>query len=144
MRNLLIISDTHRDTSLMEELIKKYKGYMIIHCGDYCVKRDILDKYDITCVDGNCDQYDDNIEKVIEIDSKRILITHGHKYRVKMGYMNLYYRAMELMCDYVFFGHTHEACVFSDNNITFINPGSLKYGRTYAVIENDEAIIKEI
>ncbi|MCR5705437.1 MAG: YfcE family phosphodiesterase [Acholeplasmatales bacterium] len=144
MRNLLIISDTHRDKDLMVELIKKYKGYKVIHCGDYCIDRALLKKYDITFVDGNCDAYDDNLEHLIEVDNKKLFITHGHTYRVKMGYMNLYYRAIELSCDYVFFGHTHEACIFSDNGIIFVNPGSLKYGRTYAVVEDGKAMIKEI
>ena len=144
MRNLLIISDTHHDITLMEELIKKYKGYIVIHCGDYCVNRKILDKYNINYVDGNCDIHSDKEDLLLEIDGKKIFVTHGHKYKVKLGVMNLYYKAMELGCDYVFYGHTHIRACFKENGIIFINPGSLKYGREYCVIENDEIIFKEI
>ena len=144
MRNLLIVSDSHHDIEKMEKLFKKYQGYYIIHCGDYCIPRELLDKYDVHYVDGNCDMHDDRLELFFELDNEKIYVTHGHKQRVKMGYMNLYYKAIELVADYVFFGHTHEKTFFEDNNIKFINPGSLRYEGSYAVIENDKVYFKEI
>ena len=143
MRNLLIISDSHHMNNELEEILKKYKDFFIIHCGDYCIDNKILKKYNVVYVDGNCDRFDDNLERIIELDGKKILITHGHMYNVKYSYQNLYYRAKENECDYVFFGHTHEKALFNHDGITFINPGSLKYGRTYVLVINDEIIFKE-
>ncbi len=142
--NLLIISDTHKDTDLMNELIEKYKGYNVIHCGDFCVDVNFLKKNNILYVYGNCDSKGDIYDRILEIDSKKIFITHGHKYNVKFGFDKLYFKALELGCDYVFFGHTHEALNIECNGIHFVNPGSLKYKRTYAIVENDNIEIKEI
>ncbi len=144
MRNLLIISDTHKDTALIEELLKKYEGYTVFHCGDFCVDEEILKKNNITYVFGNCDHKGDIYDIILEMDSKKIFITHGHKYNVKFGLEKIYFKALELGCDYVFFGHTHQPLNIECNGIHFINPGSLKYGRTYALIENDNIEIKEI
>lgn len=46
-------------------------------------------------------------ETVLDLDGKRIFLTHGHRYGVKGGTGNLIYRAMEEECDIVLYGHTH-------------------------------------
>lgn len=144
MKNLLIISDTHKDIVLMASLIKKYKDFQIIHCGDYCIDYKYLEENNIIYVDGNCDNKNNVLERVIECDGKKIFITHGHKYSVKSGLEKLYFKALELDVDYVFFGHTHNPLNIEYNGIYFINPGSLKYTNTYVTIEDDVIKIKEI
>lgn len=58
-------------------------------------------------VKGNCDRYEFCDEEVVETDGVRILLTHGDKYHVKRGLLELDLRARELGCTLVFTGiHT--------------------------------------
>ena len=61
---------------------------------------------------------------VIEIEGKKFLITHGHKYTVKYGLDKIYYRGLELGVDGVIFGHTHRKVALKEGNVWIINPGS--------------------
>ena len=87
----------------------------------------------------------------IEIDGVKILLTHGHRYGVKNGYLNLIMRAKELQVNAVIFGHTHIPEVFTEDGVLFVNPGSCSYyavKRTYAVMfiykGKPSAVINEI
>lgn len=63
-------------------------------------------------------------EELIELGGQRILLTHGHRYHVKQGLLELYYRAYELECDWALFGHTHVPTLQQKGHITLFNPGS--------------------
>ena len=76
-------------------------------------------------VKGNCDSHAFQDEEVIEIDGVKILITHGDKYHVKRGLLELDLRARELGCTLVFYGHTHFAKIDESAGITFICPGAI-------------------
>ena len=143
---LLVISDTHRNIENAVSLINKLKPDYVLHLGDVCEdsKRlcDIFPKLIVLSVIGNNDyslMYPDfPLERVFEIDNKKIFMCHGHKYRVKLGIYSLLLRAKELNADIALFGHTHEKLLEKEDGIIILNPGST---RSYGIIEiNDEEI----
>ena len=138
---ILVLSDSHSTNIKIDFSSFDY----VFHCGDRGFSK-LSD--DVIYVKGNCDFAGDN-EKLIEINGKKIFITHGNIYNVKYNYMNLYYKALELKADIVLFGHTHKQIVFSENNILFLNPGAYENG-CYAIINDtnielyEKNMIKEI
>jgi putative phosphoesterase len=128
----LIIGDTHRNLAHATALANAAKDVdCVVHLGDMSEDARALSrlmKREILSVNGNCDfDFSDGNYKVLETECGRLLLLHGHKEHVKSGLLNLYYRAVELGCAAVFFGHTHVACVCAQNGVTFVNPGSLTY-----------------
>lgn len=73
---------------------------------------------------------------VFELEGLKILLAHGHEYRVKYNYISIEERGKLLGCDIVIFGHTHIQYLFSKNGITLFNPGAV-YGREYGILEID-------
>ena len=138
--NVLVVSDTHGDFIIIEQLLENYHGTInaAIHLGDHArdMSRFVRSKkdssqpkpIDIHIVNGNTDPlaeaYDD---RVIDIAGKQIFITHGHRYSVKTSYDNIIYKAQELQVDACLFGHTHIQTLFKENDTLFMNPGSLTY-----------------
>ncbi len=141
---LLIISDTHGLKDEIFNLVKQYPDYLVLHLGDYCIKENVLEDLNIIYVNGNCDLKNNYIERIIEIDNTKIFMTHGHKYNVKSTFMNIYYKALMCNANYCLFGHTHNETMFVENNITFVNPGSLKYNKSYVLIEEDKVLFKRL
>lgn len=140
---LLVMSDTHKDKSAMEEVIRLYAEKVdgIIHCGDSELEASYFEDKPVSVVKGNCD-YDLGFseEKIISIEDHIILIVHGHLHQVKTTLMSLYYRAQEVGAKIVCFGHSHLLGAEFQNDILFVNPGSLHKPRgrkekSYAIIE---------
>lgn len=151
---LLIISDTHRaiinPLNVLKKINKKING--VIHLGDGAddvtkLKNNYpeLEFYNIC---GNCD-FGSNIEqeKVIDLNGKRIFITHGHIYSVDFGLDRIYYAAQEKNADICLFGHTHKPLIEYADNILIMNPGSISKPRSsnicsYGIIDiSDNGII---
>jgi len=154
---ILAISDTHGVIYKAEKVIKSINGInLIIHLGDYI--RDahrlsnIFPEIPIECTLGNCDYAasDTPLDKVLEYNGIRILVTHGHRYSVKCDYDKLYRKAEEAGAHLVLFGHTHIADITMKNGVYLVNPGSISFPRnncseSYAIIElNDERIRPEL
>lgn len=146
MKLYLVISDTHGDIFTAGKLVKQYPQINgIIHLGDYYKDAEILKKtqsidLDIIIVPGNCDfVFNELTEKILEVEEKRILLTHGHNYDVKNGIGRLEKKALRENIDAVLFGHTHVPLQDIKSNIVFLNPGSIGYPRgskpTYGLIE---------
>jgi putative phosphoesterase len=142
-----IISDSHGDNSAVEMAVKHMTGVdAIIHLGDYARDSKYIKKLypgQLYVVSGNCDFFTDAdtpSELVLEMEGKRFLVTHGHKYRVKDGLNTLYYRGLELDVDIVLFGHTHSSQIVRVEGMVLLNPGSVSRPRntkrpTYGIIE---------
>ena len=128
---ILILSDNH--SRRIDFNLNEYD--YVIHCGDYGDEDSILDGCGALYVRGNCD-YRGPKEILTNILGKNVLITHGDLYNVKYHYNSLVYKALEKKCDFVFFGHTHRADMFIEDNIIFINPGSYQNG-FYVLISDD-------
>lgn len=146
----LVLSDTHGGTSYFISEIKKHENIdKIIHLGDYV--RDAFEiqkntKIPVIMVRGNNDYNDVDIpyDLIINVKNHKILITHGHNYKVYFGIQNLYYRALETGCDIVLYGHTH--CYLDENvdGIRILNPGSITMPRdkiaSYILLDIDYEI----
>lgn len=149
MKKILVISDTHRENYRMMQLLEGEEAYdMVIHCGDAEGAEDHL-RYEANCpsyvVKGNNDIFSDLPREVlIEIEGKRVWITHGHNYYVSMGPEMIVDEARSRDIDVVMYGHTHHPLIETIGGVLAINPGSLTYPRqqnrrpSYVVIEVDE------
>ncbi len=144
---ILVLSDTHGDTSKAEKVIRRNKGIdLIIHLGDYF--RDaqklaaLFPEIPTEYIYGNSDLLTNNVpaEKIIEVCGKRIFLTHGHKYSVKWDYERLILRAKEQNADILLFGHTHIPELIIKGSLYMLNPGSTSEPRadsneSYGIIE---------
>jgi len=134
IEKILLISDTHGDTSLLEnEILPKYANevQLVIHLGDFAY--DLLDmqknypNLPMVGVDGAFEMKE-KAERIITVGGdvkRRILLLHGHTVNVKFGLERIVYHAQEREVDACFFGHTHVETQFTKNGIFFMNPGSL-------------------
>ncbi len=142
MIKILVISDSHRNFKTIEEIVNLENPNCFIFCGD--ILKDISNlnfNGQIYAVKGNRDfKSKESSEKVVEINGKRLFITHGDKYNVKGNLNKLKTRVTDLKCDVVCYGHTHKQKLDVINNITYLNAGFAKLGE-YAIIEiGDNAV----
>ena len=144
---ILVISDSHKNLINLKQVLDKAEYDYVLFLGDYVMdimnfKRQLNDK--LFVVKGNCDgdiNFDDDL--FIEIAGKKIFMTHGHKYGVKLGMKKLFQKATELDADIAVFGHTHIAFQTQlDSGLIVLNPGSVGKGmlknNTFGIIEIDE------
>ncbi|MCG0313883.1 MAG: metallophosphoesterase [Calditerricola sp.] len=137
----LVLSDTHGLTHELREVADWTSFSAIFHCGDFCCERSELPFTPTWIVRGNCDAVRDVPEEQVgEWGGVRILLTHGHRYRVKETLLPLKYRALEVGANVVLFGHSHVPVAIMEDGVLLVNPGSLaaprKFPRpTYAVLE---------
>lgn len=139
---ILVFSDSHHDVESCCAVINRLIGIdMLIHAGDHASDAEriahLFPDIPLRSVSGNCDFGDAPKELVFTACDKKIFLTHGHCYNVKsdIQYTSLLNRASELGCDCAVFGHTHEGLCDVKNGITLLNPGSIRYGKTFGVIE---------
>ena len=138
---ILIISDYHKREDKVLDLIAKYNPTHILCCGDGESEDEFYTKNNIISVKGNCDYANLPLVEIVEVEGKRILMTHGHLYNVYFDIFKLYMLAKEHSATYVLFGHTHNQMVEEYEDITFINPGALK-DDNYALLDNFNVILK--
>lgn len=150
MKKILIFSDTHGYTDPCINIINnEEKVDAIIHAGD-CARdaedlEHIYPDIPIYYVKGNNDFFTAAPPHMtIIIDGVRIFITHGHEQRVKYehNYTTLKAAALKSNAQLVVFGHTHIPYTSYDNNMTTINPGSVRFTKTYAAAEIDNGKLK--
>ena len=154
-----ILSDTHGDYKCFEMAYKYLSNCNhIIHCGDtlhgnstYEDKIRLAEKIrnlnNIVISTGNCDSlFDiDLIGKklfktpyaTLNLGKYNFFITHGHRY----SYLNMLYKAKELNCNIICYGHTHIKDLDLSDDVKIINPGSVSQPRdavhSIAIIENE-------
>ena len=147
MYRILVVSDSHGKTEYIKKQITTIEKFdLIIHLGDYL--RDGLSlentfpQYEFEIVKGNCEAHTTygETEKLLDVCGKKIFITHGDRYGVKMGYDRIIYKGFELEADCVLFGHTHMATKFKENGILFLNPGAAKDNSCGIIEIEDEKI----
>ena len=165
---VLIVSDIHGGYNNLLKVINDNKDFdLLLILGDILSGYsdfnfeliDLLNSYNtkIIAVRGNCDR---DVEKLdfsmdneyimTSIDNKIFFLTHGH----------LYDRHSNLNIDYDVYiqGHTHVPVMLEENNILYLNPGSVTLPRggsikSYILYEDnifylksvdDNTIIKEV
>lgn len=143
MQHILLVSDSHGNDDAVYDVMEKYLQWATIriHCGDICSYDNRIEA-DFLCVRGNNDYNEEPYERIIDIEERKVWITHGTRYTDFANQSRLVAKAKELGVDTVFYGHTHNPKVFQVDGITFINPGSLRYNRdgsgtSYALINID-------
>lgn len=131
---VLIVSDTHRQNKNFFKVYDRVKPVdKVIHLGDAEGAEDYLQAgiecpLEIVC--GNNDFFTELAkEKILELEGKKIWITHGHNYGVSMGTEKIKEEAAARGIDIVMFGHTHRPLIEIDGQVTAVNPGSLSYPR---------------
>ena len=144
---ILVFSDSHGNLTNVERILRQTDNFdMIYHLGDNV--RDALEiKKAVSCpvkyVKGNTDFTKAPLEIIEQINGIKLLLTHGHKHRVKYNLNNLYYAALEKGVNAALFGHTHISHKEKVNGILLFNPGSIGNKRweskeTYGIIDIDE------
>lgn len=156
---VLLVSDTHKRMDRLYSIVKSLSDIdMIIHLGDHWQDASELEKRKIfqgkiLSVGGNTDGFleRDKLYKVIDSPKGKIYLSHGHREAVDMSLMNIYYKALELDCKFVCFGHTHIPLDEEINGVRLINPGSLSKPRNigskgnYAILHiSDDGIEVEL
>lgn len=149
---IIVVSDTHGDLySLKKAVLRQPNAEVIIHCGDGEEQAEYIkmmnpDKMVIS-VRGNCD-WGSMLKpmEIINIEGKRILITHGHLFDVKMTKSLLIEKARDEKIDIVVYGHTHIPDQTYDDGLYILNPGSCSgYGATYGYIDiTDSGIVTNV
>lgn len=145
---ILVFSDSHGDISLCSTLIGKIGADVIVHAGDHARDAEKLIKQfpdaDIRYVCGNCDFINAPHELSFNLKNKKFFLAHGHRYNVKndIEYRAFHCRALEIEADLAIFGHTHLPYNCDYGNIILLNPGSIKYTRTFGIVEIEENKIR--
>lgn len=154
---ILIVSDTHGKHENLSTVLRKEKPIdRLIHLGDAEGYEDYIAKLaecPIDIVAGNNDFFSQlPQEKELEIGKYKILITHGHYYRVAMGVEDIKREAIARGMDIVMFGHTHRPLIDCGKEVIALNPGSISYPRqegknpSYIVMkinENGDAVFEQ-
>jgi putative phosphoesterase len=130
------------------------KPELILHLGDYATDGEKIAEelgINIIIVKGNGDPVSNhNDYELINIEGKKVFLTHGHKHNVNEGIDNIYYKGLELGADIILYGHTHIPVNIKENNIIIMNPGSPTLPRannkipTFGIINIEETITTEI
>ncbi len=137
-----VFSDTHSNTALMEEAVRRTRPDMIIHLGDHARDTEKLSSQfpdiPLYSVRGNCDFGDDAPDTdIVPMGPVKAFITHGHLFNVNYYLDSLVYAAQEQGAAIAMFGHTHEAENCEIGGVHVLNPGTAGKGRdlTYATVE---------
>ena len=127
---IIVVSDTHGNNGpFLEKAITMEKPDMIFHLGDFVADAKKISKImeiEYIAVKGNGDYgiMDVNEDELIQINGKKIFLTHGHRYNVHYDTHDLYKKGLELGADLVLFGHTHMAIIEKKKDLIIMNPGS--------------------
>lgn len=137
---IVVFSDSHGNTELMVQTIQKEKPDLVLHLGDVCRDIEAVSQQFYTLavqnVCGNCDGFTETPDqRILQVEGRRILMTHGHRYHVKSGYGAARYAALEAQADILLFGHTHVPFCQQVEGLWMMNPGSCQgWGASYGVI----------
>ena len=142
---ILIISDSHGDARLIDEVIERESPFdILVHCGDmegslyYLEKRE--NPFRICAVRGNCDGYGYPQDVCFKTGVYNIFVSHGHKYDVHSTTDGIFRAGKKHFADVILFGHTHVPMVAEKRGILLVNPGSIalpkqaSHRRSYAIL----------
>ncbi len=147
----VIISDSHGNSSAIEEVLYCHPNRDVIFLGDGI--RDIERTESLYAgisflrVAGNNDLFSLNAPKSITVPMGKhtLFCTHGHNYGVREGTDLIRHYAAASGCSAALFGHTHVPVNRTEEGILLLNPGSLGYGGTYALLtEKDGRLSAEL
>jgi len=138
---IIVMSDNHGDIKTMDSIIEHEKPDYTIHCGDYLIKKKLMEERFDYFVLGNNDIDKGEFELNVEIKGYKFRILHGHTLGIDVYYPNkLIHKIAKAKYDVLIHGHVHVPILLQENNKTLFCPGSTTYprnaaGATYGVIE---------
>lgn len=146
---LLVLSDTHGDRQTARRFLTRLRPDGVIHLGDYLEDGEVLrlenPEVPFWWVPGNCDvgfgpRTVPDI-RVEEIGGVQVLMTHGHRHRVKSGTQLLLQDGKRQEAQLVLYGHTHIPDCFCDSDGMWVmNPGYCQSrGGSVGVVTIDHA-----
>lgn len=127
---IAVFSDTHGSTKGMINAVGEYAPDQIIHLGDGMRDAQALSErfphIPVCMVAGNCDDCPSpESYKVIRLGGLTAFLTHGHRYAVRGGKLDvLLYAAQYCGAQIAMFGHTHRAGFDQIGGIFVLNPGT--------------------
>lgn len=137
---LLVFSDSHFSMRAMRDAVELEKPDYVIHLGDLASDAENLaaeyPRLPVACVAGNCDGWSCSAptQRTLTYGGTRILMAHGHTWRVKSGYDAAVAQAWLEHADVLLFGHTHRPyCEQTEDGLWVMNPGTVRDG-DYGVI----------
>ena len=134
---VLIVSDTHGAHGYLDKALEQVGAIdVFIHLGDVANGFEYMDAV-IDCekyiLAGNNDFFSDLPRELeFRIGSKKVFITHGHRYLQGWGVENtekIRNAGRSRGVDIVMFGHAHMPFLEILPDITVLNPGSISYPR---------------
>ena len=152
---LLIISDTHGCTSVIDGLIRAESPDVLFHLGDMQTDHVIhlgdleedarllgqeYPQLPVASVPGNCDDpyRTDGAEICVDLAGHRIFALHGHTRNMRLDPQRGIYAALEKNADVLLYGHTHIPLWDNFSGLTVVNPGTARFRSvqkaTYAVM----------
>ncbi len=143
---ILVLSDSHAALSFMRRCVDAVRPQAIIHLGDFYDDAQALQEdyghIPFHMVPGNCDRYrcpmDARELLCYPVGGVKMMMTHGHNYRVKSGTGALTAEARRLGAQAVLYGHTHIADCRREDDLWVLNPGTCgHFGGSAGVIETD-------
>lgn len=141
----LVLGDSHGVLDFALRAVKEAgKVDFLLHTGDFY--RDGIQLAAATgipsrTVAGNSDGRSEGPgEEVVELNGRKILLTHGHRLGIKFSLVKLVARGLELGADAVIYGHTHAANIEREGRLLLFNPGSISLPRdqgrpSYGILE---------
>ena len=118
LMKILIVSDSHRNDELLYELVKEYpKMDLYLHAGDSQSFAEGVFPFD-SCL-GNCDSYPFMEKRFFRTEYGNISMKHfPHLNEEEKKDIRIF-----------IYGHTHRYAVYEEEDILFINPGSISLAR---------------
>ena len=142
MKTIVVLSDTHGNKESVNRLWEVFKECdYIVHLGDGALDMSAalveFPKKTHVCK-GNCDFVRIPREGELEVENVKIFFCHGDRYGVKSRLDRLASEAKARGATLALFGHTHRAEITTQEGVTLVNPGSMRFpphlGGTYAYI----------
>lgn len=130
---IIVVSDSHKQPGILEEIVNMTKADYYLHAGDGCLAPLALGPF--ISVRGNCDFYKYPLELIVEYGGVKIYLHHGHYYSIRQ----MVKKARQEQCKIVIYGHTHIPKLETIDGVYVLNPGSIAYPRggserSYALI----------
>ena len=132
MKKIIVLSDTHGDNSIINQILKSQEYDLAIIAGDYTCDSSFINQKFNYVVRGNND-FDANPDELyFEIEGIKFYLCHGHLIGSYSQLDNYDYMGKVLKdkkVDIIIHGHTHVSKIFEYEYGLVINPGSTTYPR---------------
>ena len=140
MLRLLVLSDSHGDAgSVYRAVAAQPEAAAVLYLGDgaadLAAAAAAFPRLAFYPVRGNGLPY----AREECFGGKRFFLTHGHLYGVKTDPLRVVYAARERGADVLLYGHTHRPLTDYEDGLHILNPGSLRAGGTYGVVDLSDA-----